>query len=152
MSGLCLSPAVIPKPIGQVQQFIRGFPQYVKVTFRSQEEMTQVSQESSCRGRALVPISVAAPRTYLLVIISTHLHPGEPGQLGPSGQPPPSPAPSTSAVPRSPPGRPWRWHCLDDGRPLTRCRRSYRAGQACVFPRGPALPGIRYRALAAKAW
>lgn len=63
--------------------------------------MAQVSQESSCWGQALVPVPVTFPRTYLLVIVSIHLHPGEPAQLGPSSQALHSPAPSTR--PQRPP-------------------------------------------------
>ena len=105
--------------------------------------MTQISQESSCQGWALAPISVAAPRTYLLVIISTHLHPGEPGQLGPFAPPPHLPAPSTAPVPHSSPtgltargdGTGW----MTDGHSLAAGSGAGQAEPACLPGDGPCL-------------
>ena len=103
--------------------------------------MTQISQESSCRGWALVLIPVPAPRTYFLVIISTHLHRAEPGQLGPFAPPPHLPAPSTATVPHSSPtglpargdGTAWISHSLTAG------SGAGQAEPACLPGDGPCL-------------
>lgn len=112
--------------------------------------MTQASQESWCWGQAqdLGPVSVAAPRAYELIITSTHLH--RVSQVSWI----PLTSPLTHPLPPPLHSSPSREACtiwMTDSHAVAHCW-SCRASQAWVLPRGPALPGIRYCPLAAKAW
>lgn len=132
MLGPCLSPAVIPKAIGRVQQFTREFPQYVKVSFRSQEEMTGFSGQLLL-GLSPGPSSAAPCRTSTSVIVGTTCTLVSQGSWGPL-------ASCLTPLPL---------HSLPSCPPI--CG-DYVAAWLLAAPSLPALPGIRRQLLAAKAW
>lgn len=141
MLGLYLSPTVIPKPIGQVQQFPGDFPHYIEVSFKSQEEMIRFawgvpaeaepchSSQKCVRHHQYLLHLLSQVTGFLWSALSLVCRSTSPHSL------------LTCVDKKQSLGAWW---------PVTHCWLSCRASQAWVFPRGPALPAIRCCPLAAQ--